>query len=85
VSAVLGRGSRAAERTFLAWLRTDSRWGIRFGGARFGLLLQPVEVTQPKRSIQSSGLSQCIGIAITGGGTVAGFLSAGHSLRWTGR
>jgi uncharacterized protein (DUF302 family)/uncharacterized membrane protein YidH (DUF202 family) len=76
------RDSLAAERTFLAWIRTGlALMGFGFVVARFGLFLQQIQFTQHTRSTQSYGLSLWFGTALIGAGVVVYFLSAWHHLR----
>jgi hypothetical protein len=55
----------AAERTFLAWIRTGlALMGFGFVVARFGLFLQQIQVVQQAPSAQSYGLSLWFGTAL---------------------
>ncbi len=48
----------AAERTFLAWIRTGlALMGFGFVVACFGLLLEPLQIGQPNLELRSVGLS----------------------------
>ncbi|MBV9759148.1 MAG: DUF202 domain-containing protein [Acidobacteriaceae bacterium] len=54
----------AAERTFLAWIRTGlALMGIGFAVSRFGLFLRELSVTQ-SRPFVSTGLSLWSGVAL---------------------
>ena len=76
------RDSLAAERTFLAWIRTGlALMGFGFVVARFGLFLQQLQVTQQTPSAQSYGLSLWFGTALIALGVVVNLLSAWHHLR----
>lgn len=68
------RDALAAERTFLAWIRTGlALMGFGFVVARFGLFLQQV---QP-----SYGLSLWFGTALIALGVLVNLFSAWHHLR----
>ncbi len=55
----------AAERTFLAWIRTGlSLMGFGFVVARFGLFLREVEVAQHIERNSGHGVSLWLGIAL---------------------
>jgi len=67
--AASGRGSAsdflAAERTFLAWIRTGlALMGFGFVVARFGLFLREIASTTHVHPIESSGFSLCVGTAL---------------------
>jgi len=64
---VLGTASDylAAERTFLAWLRTGiALMGLGFVLARFGIFLQEFNQTQVSIPVKSTGASLWIGVAL---------------------
>jgi len=76
------RDSLAAERTFLAWIRTGlALMGFGFVVARFGLFLQQLQVIQHTPSAPSYGLSLWFGTALIALGVVVNLLSAWHHLR----
>jgi putative membrane protein len=55
----------AAERTFLAWIRTGlGLMGVGFAVARFGLFLREFRSSQSKVPVPSSGLSEWSGVAL---------------------
>ncbi|HUY25805.1 MAG TPA: DUF202 domain-containing protein [Candidatus Binataceae bacterium] len=55
----------AAERTFLAWIRTGlALMGFGFVVARFGLFLREIAMTTHTRSLESTGVSLWIGTAL---------------------
>jgi putative membrane protein len=55
----------AAERTFLAWIRTGlALMGLGFVVARFGLFLQAMQLEQPKFPLQPYGLSFWFGTVL---------------------
>jgi uncharacterized protein (DUF302 family)/uncharacterized membrane protein YidH (DUF202 family) len=76
------RDSLAAERTFLAWIRTGlALMGFGFVVARFGLFLQQLHFIQHVPSAPSYGLSLWFGTALIAVGVVVFLLSAWHHLR----
>ena len=61
----------AAERTYLAWLRTGlALMGFGFVVARFGLFLREIQLAQHIALQAHSGLSLWFGIALVGLGVV---------------
>jgi len=55
----------AAERTFLAWIRTGlGLMGFGFVVARFGLFLKELALTRPDLGSKSSGFSLWVGTAL---------------------
>jgi putative membrane protein len=55
----------AAERTFLAWIRTGlGLMGIGFAVSRFGLFLRQLSVTESHLPSHSTGLSLWSGVAL---------------------
>jgi uncharacterized protein (DUF302 family)/uncharacterized membrane protein YidH (DUF202 family) len=76
------RDSLAAERTFLAWIRTGlALMGFGFVVARFGLFLQQLQFIEHAPSAPSYGLSLWFGTALIALGVVVFLVSAGHHLR----
>ena len=72
----------AAERTFLAWIRTGlALMGFGFVVARFGLFLEQIQVFQHAPPAQSYGLSLWFGTALIAVGVVVNLHSAWHHLR----
>jgi uncharacterized protein (DUF302 family)/uncharacterized membrane protein YidH (DUF202 family) len=72
----------AAERTFLAWIRTGlALMGFGFVVARFGLFLEQIQVFQHAPTAQSYGLSLWFGTALIAVGVVVNLHSAWHHLR----
>ena len=72
----------AAERTFLAWLRTGlALMGFGFVVARFGLFLQALRVGQPGLGLQSLGLSAWFGTALIVLGVIVNIASAWRHIR----
>src|SRR5215471_3907672 len=75
------RDSLAAERTFLAWIRTGlALTGFGFVVARFVLYLQQLRPL-PNAPAGSHGLSLWFGIALVAAGVVVYLLSAWHHLQ----
>jgi len=61
----------AAERTFLAWIRTGlALMGFGFVVARFGVFLQTVQLAQPNLPFLGNGVSPWIGTALFAMGIV---------------
>jgi putative membrane protein len=55
----------AAERTFLAWIRTGlALMGFGFVVARFGLFLKELSATRPELGVKSSGFSLVAGTGL---------------------
>ncbi len=55
----------AAERTFLAWIRTGlALMGFGFVVARFGLFLREIAMTTHTKTLQSTGVSLFIGTTL---------------------
>src|SRR5215469_8051776 len=75
------RDALAAERTFLAWIRTGlALMGFGFVVARFGLFLQQLQFIQ-RSSAPSYGLSLWFGTALIALGVAVNVLSAWHHVR----
>jgi inner membrane protein YidH len=71
----------AAERTFLAWIRTGlALMGFGFVVARFGLFLQELQSIRPAGAVHSYGPSLWFGTALIGAGVVVDVYS---SLRYS--
>jgi putative membrane protein len=72
----------AAERTFLAWIRTGlALMGFGFVVARFGLFLQELQVVAPNLRTQSYGFSLWTGTAFIGIGVLVNVVSALQHVR----
>jgi len=72
----------AAERTFLAWIRTGiALMGLGFVLARFGLFLQEFNRMDPELPARSYGLSLWIGVTLILLGVAVCFLSTLRHLR----
>src|ERR1700704_1818007 len=72
----------AAERTFLAWIRTGlALMGFGFVVARFGLFLQALQIGQPNLPPRPVGLSPWFGTALIFFGIVVNVWSAWSHIR----
>lgn len=72
----------AAERTFLAWIRTGiALMGLGFVLARFGLFLEEFNRLDPVMPATSSGVSLWIGVALILMGVMVSLLSTLRHLR----
>jgi uncharacterized protein (DUF302 family)/uncharacterized membrane protein YidH (DUF202 family) len=72
----------AAERTFLAWIRTGlALMGFGFVVARFGLFLQAFEIEQPNLPQQPAGLSPWFGTALILLGVIVNLWSGWSHIR----
>jgi putative membrane protein len=72
----------AAERTFLAWIRTGlALMGFGFVVARFGLFLQQVRIVEPGFQAHSYGLSIWFGTALIAGGVIVDIFACWHHLK----
>lgn len=61
----------AAERTFLAWLRTGlGLIGVGFAVSRFGLFLRQFSAARPNGPLYATGLSVWSGVALVGLGVL---------------
>jgi putative membrane protein len=61
----------AAERTFLAWIRTGlGLMGIGFAVSRFGLFLRQLAVAEVHQNTRTTGLSLWSGVALVGLGVI---------------
>ncbi len=73
----------AAERTFLAWIRTSlALMAFGFVIARFGLFLREIEATHAGSAAVPSALSLPIGIAFVLIGALLNILASVHHLRY---
>lgn len=76
--------SLAAERTYLAWIRTGlALMGFGFVVARFGLFLRQLELIQHAQAKPSYGLSLWLGTALIVVGVMVNIYSAWHHYRVT--
>ncbi len=61
----------AAERTFLAWIRTGlGLMGVGFAVARFGLFLRQLQAGQQHTPVHGTGLSVVSGVALVSLGVI---------------
>ena len=61
----------AAERTFLAWIRTGlGLMGVGFAVARFGLFLRQLRASEAHITLHGTGLSVWSGVAIVALGVI---------------
>jgi putative membrane protein len=61
----------AAERTYLAWLRTGlGLMGVGFAVSRFGLFLRQLSASESHVSAPSTGLSMWSGVVLVGLGVL---------------
>ncbi len=76
------RDALAAERTFLAWIRTGlALMGFGFVVARFGLFLKQLQFLQHNSADPSYGLSLWFGTALIVAGVAVNLFSAWHYVR----
>jgi len=72
----------AAERTFLAWIRTGlGLMGVGFAVARFGLFLRELRATESQNPIHSTGLSVYAGVALVALGVAVNLSALFHHVR----
>ncbi len=72
----------AAERTFLAWIRTGlGLMGIGFAVARFGLFLREFQQSQHSNSPHETGISVTSGVALVALGVAVTVLSTANHIR----
>jgi putative membrane protein len=72
----------AAERTFLAWIRTGlALMGFGFVVARFGLFLQQVRIVEPGFQSRSYGLSIWFGTALIAIGVIVDLFASWHHVQ----
>lgn len=72
----------AAERTFLAWIRTGlALMGFGFVVARFGLFLQQLRFLEPGLQVRSYGLSTWFGTALIAGGVIVDVFASWQHLQ----
>ena len=71
----------AAERTFLAWIRTGlGLMGVGFAVARFGLFLRQMEAGQSHPPIHTTGASVYSGVGLVALGVVVNVAAVQHHL-----
>jgi len=76
----------AAERTFLAWIRTGlALMGFGFVVARFGLFLQEIHAVVPTVASPRHGLSIYFGTALIAAGVLVDLFASFHHVRLIGQ
>ena len=72
----------AAERTFLAWLRTGlGLIGVGFAVSRFGLFLRQIGALQSHLSAPATGLSLWSGVVLVGLGVIVNLVAVLRHVR----
>jgi putative membrane protein len=72
----------AAERTFLAWIRTGlALMGFGFVVARFGLFLRALQIGQPNLQLRTHGPSPWFGTALIVLGVIVNIASTWSHIR----
>lgn len=72
----------AAERTFLAWIRTGlGLMGVGFAVARFGLFLRQMQSEQGRMPMHATGASVYSGVALVALGVVVNVAAVLHHVR----
>jgi putative membrane protein len=74
----------AAERTFLAWIRTGlGLMGVGFAVSRFGLFLREMRGVDVHSPVQTTGLSVYSGVALVALGVVVNVTAVMQHIRTT--
>lgn len=74
----------AAERTFLAWIRTGlGLMGVGFAVARFGLFLREMRASEIHAPVHSTGLSLYSGVALVALGVGVNVIAVMQHVRTT--
>ena len=72
----------AAERTFLAWIRTGlGLMGVGFAVARFGLFLRQMRTSEIHTVVHGTGLSVWSGVAVVTLGVIVLIAAVGQHVR----
>jgi putative membrane protein len=72
----------AAERTFLAWIRTGlGLIGVGFAVSRFGLFLREMRSSELHSPVHSGGLSVYAGVGLVAMGVVVNVSAVAHHIR----
>lgn len=72
----------AAERTFLAWIRTGlGLMGVGFAVARFGLFLREMQAGHAPAPVHAMGVSVYSGVALVALGVVVNVAAVLHHVR----
>ena len=73
----------AAERTFLAWIRTGlGLMGVGFAVARFGLFLRQMQSGESHLPVHSTGVSVWSGVALVTLGVIVNLSAVSVILPW---
>src|SRR5271155_1238146 len=74
----------AAERTFLAWIRTGlGLMGVGFAVSRFGLFLREMQAGEAHSTIRTTGFSVYTGVALVALGVVVNVVALMQYVRTT--
>lgn len=74
----------AAERTFLAWIRTGlGLMGVGFAVSRFGLFLREMRASETHVQVHSTGLSVYSGVALVALGVIVNVAAVIEHIRTT--
>jgi len=72
----------AAERTFLAWIRTGlGLMGVGFAVSRFGLFLREMRASELHSPVHAKGLSVYAGVALVALGVAVNVSAVAHHFR----
>jgi putative membrane protein len=72
----------AAERTFLAWIRTGlGLMGVGFAVSRFGLFLREMRASEVHAVVHSTGVSEYSGVALVAVGVVVNVTAVAQHIR----
>jgi len=72
----------AAERTFLAWIRTGlGLMGVGFAVSRFGLFLREMRSSELHAPVHATGLSVYSGVALVALGVIVNVSAVAHHIR----
>ena len=72
----------AAERTFLAWIRTGvGLLGVGFAVSRFGLFLREMRASDTHSVVHATGLSVVSGVALVALGVLVNLAAVIHHVR----
>jgi putative membrane protein len=72
----------AAERTFLAWIRTGlGLMGVGFAVSRFGLFLREMRQTETHTPVHATGLSVVSGVALVALGIIVNIAAVTSHIR----
>ena len=75
----------AAERTFLAWIRTGlGLMGVGFAVSRFGLFLREMRASEVHTAIHATGLSEYSGVALVAIGVIVNVTATIQHIRTVG-